>query len=101
MSDDERQQAAEVAELESLGAAWARRSDAYLVGYTTVTIRPVQFHSAPTIEMQRRLMVAVIASSASADNFAAQAVNLNQSIRTYTVAMFVLAAVQIILALLR
>ena len=54
-----------------------------------------QFQAPFLLEMQRRLIVAVRAASDSADNFARQAQVLNRSVRTYTIAMFALAIVQV------
>jgi hypothetical protein len=72
--------------------------------------RGEQYHHAATVESARRivagqktlegaierLITSVDASSESADKFAAEAQWLNRSIRAYTIAMFVLAALQFI-----
>jgi hypothetical protein len=52
-------------------------------------------------EVQNRLLTAIRASSDSADSFAQQAQRLNTSVRNYTIAMFILATVQIALAFLK
>jgi hypothetical protein len=54
-----------------------------------------------SIEVQERLVTAIDASSDSADKFASQAQALNTSIKNYTIAMFVLAAVQVLLMLMK
>src|SRR5436309_3575961 len=83
-------------EVENLGLEWQTRKDEFLVGYVSQH-RPSQFHTPAIVEMQRRLVVAVQASSDTADRFAGEAQKLNVSIRSYTVALFVLGIVQIVL----
>jgi hypothetical protein len=84
-----------VEELEAKGSTWRDATDEYLIGFVTQFGGQTQAIQTPAvIEMQRRLMVAVRASSDSADKFAGLAYNLNVSIKRYTVAMFVLATVQ-------
>jgi hypothetical protein len=47
----------EQAEIEAQGAAWAERSDAFLVGYVSGN-RVAQFHTPAIVEMQRRATAA-------------------------------------------
>jgi hypothetical protein len=71
--------------------SWEEYSDAALITYAE---SHRDFTVPPAMEMNRRLMIAVRAASDSADKFAAQAQNLNTSIRAYTIAMFALAAIE-------
>lgn len=84
--------------LEANGATWRDASDEYQIGFAGQFGGADSGYQTPAvIEMQRRLMVAVRASSDSADKFAGLAYDLNVSIRRFTVATFVLAAVQVLL----
>jgi hypothetical protein len=85
------------AELETEGTEWAKRSDAFLVGYVSLN-RGVQFHTPAIVEMQRRQTVATREFNTQATEQADTMIGLTRWIMALTIVLGVIAVLQLIAA---
>lgn len=93
-TDNEERVRREDAEVERSGAAWAERSDAYLVGYVAEN-RSGQFHTPAIVEMQRRAMVTIVEFRKESSRQSNKMIRLTWWIAGLTVVLGLLAAAQL------
>jgi hypothetical protein len=77
------------------GNPWEDKTDAELIGYVSDPSRDARFHSAPLVEMQRRLVGAIGNFNHEASRQARVMIGLTIVIAVLTVGIFALTAVLI------
>lgn len=85
-------------EVHQQGAAWARYTDEYLVGYVSQH-RPSAFHTPAIVEIQRRLVAATRAAGDAATQQTAEVIKLTYALKALTWVLVAIGAAQIVLML--
>lgn len=99
MTEQERLHAEEK-EIEREGAAWAQRSDEFLVGYVSQN-RQSQFHTPAIVEGQRRLARAIQTSGDCASTQTAQVLKLTDTLKALTWVLVGVGLVQVAVGLVQ